>query len=202
MVFLDHYFTDKRNLEENRKDHSFRFSGHLFTFTTDKGVFSKTDIDRGTQVFLEVLSHEDLSGKLLDLGCGYGVLGIVLKYIFPKLQIQLTDINPRAVELTNLNCQKNQIEGVAYESNGFENVKDTFDIIVTNPPIRAGKTVIYKMFEDASGYLAENGILYVVIRKKQGAESAVKKLIEVFDNCEVVEKNKGYWVLKSHKNSN
>lgn len=199
---MSHYFTDNSNLEENRKDHSFRFSGHLFTFTTDTGVFSKRGVDAGSEILLEALEKEDLNGKVLDLGCGYGVLGIVLKKINPDIQITLIDINPRAVELTTINCQNNQVEGTVYESNGFEKIDDTYQTIITNPPIRTGKKEIFKLYSDAYAHLEDGGTFYVVIRKQQGAESTKAYLEELFGNCDILCKSKGYWVLKSHKNSN
>lgn len=194
-----HYFTDNTDLEENRKDHSFRFSGTLFTFTTDNGVFSKTEIDKGTQVLLEAVCKQKLSGNVLDMGCGYGPVGIVVKKLYPECEVTSVDINPRAVELTQLNSEKNAVKIHVYVSDGFQNVNDMFDHVITNPPIRTGKKVIYQMFEDAYEHLNENGDLTAVIRRKQGAESAVKKFTEIFGNCEVISREKGYWVLQSHK---
>ena len=194
---MAHYFTDNRNLEENRKEHSFRFSGALYTFVTDNGVFSKTEVDRGTEILLGVCAEEKITGDVLDLGCGYGVVSVVVKNLFPDCRMRAVDINPRAVELTEKNCRINNAPCEASVSDGFENVRGSFDWVITNPPIRAGKKVIYKMFEDAYGHLNPSGVLLVVIRRKQGAESAVKKLQEVFHNCETVCREKGYWVLKS-----
>lgn len=197
--FTAHYFTDNHNLSENRKDHSFRFSGHLLTFTTDNGVFSKTEIDEGTKILLDAVVQEGIHGSVLDLGCGYGVVGIALKTVFPEIELTAVDVNPRAVELTELNCKKNQVFANVFVSDGFAEITASFDAVVTNPPIRAGKKVIYKMFEDACDHLSKQGALYAVIRRKQGAESAFRKLEEVFGSCEVIAREKGYWVLKSFK---
>lgn len=133
------------------------------------------------------------------MGCGYGTLGIVIKKLYPSCSVVSVDINPRAVELTQINSQQNGTTITAYLSNGFESVKEQFDCIVTNPPIRAGKTVIYQMFTDAYEHLHAGGRLIVVIRKKQGAESAVKKINEIFSNCEILTRDKGYWILSSKK---
>ena len=197
--FTAHYFTDNHNLTENRKDHSFRFSGHLLTFTTDNGVFSKTGIDEGSRILLEALVQEGVHGSVLDLGCGYGVLGITLKTVFPDIVLTAADINPRAAELTELNCKKNNIEAEVLVSDGFSEIASVFDAVVTNPPIRTGKKVIYRMFEEAYDHLRKDSILYAVIRRKQGAESACRKFEEIFGNCEVIAREKGYWVLKSFK---
>ena len=195
-----HYFTDNRNLETNRKEHSFRFSGHLYNFTTDNGVFSKTGVDYGTMVLLEAVVTEPLSGAVLDLGCGYGVISVVLKNLYPECVVTSVDVNPRAVELTQLNCDQNQAECNVLVSDGFSQLKESsYDAVITNPPIRAGKKVIYQMFDDAYTHLKHHGKLMLVIQRKQGAESALKKLEELFGNCTVVSRDRGYWVLLSRK---
>ncbi len=197
--FTAHYFTDNHNLPENRKDHSFRFSGHLLTFTTDNGVFSKTEIDEGTRILLDAVVQEGVHGSVLDLGCGYGVVGIALKTVFPDISVTAVDINPRAAELTELNCSRNGVTADVFVSDGFAEITQSFDAVITNPPIRTGKKVIYQMFEDAFDHLHRNGVLFAVIRRKQGAESAFRKFEEIFGNCEVTAREKGYWVLKSSK---
>lgn len=173
--------------------------GNLFTFVTDNGVFSKTGIDYGTQVLLETCTEEPLSGKILDLGCGYGPVGIIIKKLYPQSEVTSVDVNPRAVELTEINAEKNQVQIHAFVSDGFDQITDAFDTVITNPPIRAGKKVIYKMFEDSYDHLCDHGKLYAVIRRQQGAESAVKKIDSVFHNCEILTRDKGYWVLKAEK---
>jgi 16S rRNA (guanine1207-N2)-methyltransferase len=194
--FTDHYFTDNRSLKENRKVHSFRFSGHLLHFTTDNGVFSKEGVDYGTQVMLKALLSEPPEGRVLDLGCGYGVIGICVKKQFPSCEVVCSDINPRAAELAELNCRENGTDCTVIISDGFSGITDRFDTVITNPPIRTGKKVIYRMFEDASEHLNCGGTFLAVIRRQQGAESAVKKLTEIFGNCEVIYREKGYWILK------
>ena len=198
---MAHYFTNDRSLRENRKVHSFRFSGHLFQFTTDVGVFSKKEVDQGTEILLKTLEQEPLEGKVLDLGCGYGVIGIVLKTIFPGIDLTMVDINERAIELTQINIDSNNMEANAFVSDGFEKIHTTFHVVITNPPIRAGKKVIYALFQDAYEHLEVNGNFYCVIRKNQGAASAQKELERLFGNCECIEKDKGYWILRSKKSS-
>lgn len=200
--YTAHYFTDNRNLSENRKDHSFRFSGRLFTFTTDNGVFSKSEIDEGSEILLKTIEQKGIHGSVLDLGCGYGVIGITLKTLFPDTHVKMVDINPRAVELAGINCTRNSVECDCCVSDGLNQVRETFDYIITNPPIRTGKKVIYKMFEDSYAHLHENGELIAVIRRKQGAESAVKKFQEIFGNCTILERNRGFWVIQGKKLTN
>lgn len=197
---MSHYFTDNRQLPQNRKEFSFRFSSFIYSFTTDNGVFCKNEVDFGTWVLLKVLIKEKLGKKVLDLGCGYGPVGVVMKHHFPESEIVMCDVNPRAVELAKINCKRNQVDCDARVSDRFSNVSEKFDAILTNPPIRAGKSVIYAMFEESYEHLEKGGSLYVVIRKQQGANSAQDKIESIFGNCEVVDKEKGYHILKATKN--
>lgn len=201
MIFTDqvHYFTDNRNLTSNRRKFSFRFSGYLYTFTTDDGVFSKNNVDYGSYALLKAIENEDIEGNVLDFGCGYGAIGVILQNKFTNSVVISSDINSRAVELANINYQKNGMHNKAIVSDGFTNIKETFDWIMLNPPIRTGKANIYHMFEEAYSHLNDAGKLVIVIQKKQGAESAIKKLETLFSKVEIIEKNKGYWIIKSVK---
>lgn len=198
---MDHYFTDNRHLKENRKEISFRFWCINYSFITDNGVFSKDGIDFGTRVLLDTIcNHNELGDNILDVGCGYGPIGIMLKKIYPDRQFEMVDVNPRAVLLAKDNAVKNQVEVNIHESNVYEQVTgNTFTDIITNPPIRAGKAVIYRIFEEAYDHLGDGGSLWVVIRKQQGALSAVKKIDEVFGNCVILRREKGYFILKAKK---
>ncbi|MCF0114781.1 MAG: class I SAM-dependent methyltransferase [Erysipelotrichaceae bacterium] len=195
---MSHYFTDNRNLPQNRKEIPFRFSGISYNLITDNGVFSKTEVDFGTWVLLDTLKDEPISGRLLDVGCGYGVIGIVLGSLFKTVTMGV-DVNPRALELAEENSKLNKVEANFKLSNCLDDVEGNFDVIVTNPPIRAGKKIVHQIFEQSYEHLDLKGCLYVVIRKQQGAESAIKKIREVFKNCEVIRKEKGYWILKAQK---
>lgn len=197
---MNHYFTDNRQLAQNRKEITFRFSCFNFSFITDNGVFSKEYVDYGSMIFLEALEKEKLGNNLLDVGCGYGTLGVVLKKMNPASKVTMVDVNPRALELAAINAEKNEVEADIRESDIYENVsEDNFTDIITNPPIRAGKAVIYKIFEEAYEHLEDGGHLYVVIRKQHGALSAQKKIASVFGNCDIIHKDRGYFVLKSKK---
>ena len=198
---MSHYFTDNRHLEENRKELTFRFWSFTCRFMSDNGVFSKNAVDFGSRVLIETIGNEGtLHEKALDLGCGYGTIGIVLKKKFPDTAFQLVDVNPRAVLLATENAKLNHVDVAVKQSNIYETINDhDFSEIITNPPIRAGKEVIYAMFEGAYDYLRSGGTLWVVIRKQQGAASAKTKIASIFGNCEIVTKNKGYQVLKAVK---
>lgn len=197
---MNHYFTDNRQLAQNRKDLSFRFSCFNLTFTSDNGVFCKDKIDEGSTIFLETLASQPLGEKMLDVGCGYGVLGITLKKCFEQSQIDMIDVNPRAVELAQLNAKQNKCDVHICISNLYEQVHDCdYTDVITNPPIRAGKSVIYTIFKEAYDHLQTDGHLWVVIRKQHGALSAQKYIASVFGNCDIIHKEKGYFILKAKK---
>ena len=202
---MPHYYDEKPTTQSKPMEITFRIKGIDFSFTTDSGVFSKTQLDFGSKLLLET-SIEDLSinsGKamsVLDLGCGYGPIGTVLKRVFPAITITMVDINERAVLLANTNSQRNLVKFAnIYQSDGFSEIKDQFDVILTNPPVRAGKKTVFSFYEGSFTHLNPSGAFYVVIQKKQGAPSSVEKLLELFGNCEVIDRDSGYWILKSIK---
>ncbi|SDO59700.1 16S rRNA (guanine1207-N2)-methyltransferase [Streptococcus equinus] len=172
--------------------------GESFTFLTDSGVFSKKMVDYGSQVLLNTLDFE--KGKtLLDLGCGYGPLGISLAKV-QGVKPTMVDINNRAIDLAKQNAQKNGICADIFQSNIYEKVNGTFDYIISNPPIRAGKQVVHTIISESINYLNAGGNLTIVIQKKQGAPSAKAKMEEVFGNVEILKRDKGYYILRSEKN--
>ncbi|MCO4636802.1 16S RNA methylase RsmC [Streptococcus infantarius subsp. infantarius] len=172
--------------------------GQSFTFLTDSGVFSKKMVDYGSQVLLNTLNFE--KGKtLLDLGCGYGPLGISLAQV-QGVKPTMVDINNRAIDLAKQNAQKNGVEADIFQSNIYEKVNGTFDYIISNPPIRAGKQVVHTIISESINYLKVGGNLTIVIQKKQGAPSAKAKMEEVFGNVEILKRDKGYYILRSEKN--
>lgn len=171
--------------------------GRSFTFLTDSGVFSKKMVDYGSQVLLNTLDFE--KGKtLLDLGCGYGPLGISLAKV-QGVKPTMVDINNRAIDLAKQNAQKNGVEADIFQSNIYEKVNGAFDYIISNPPIRAGKQVVHTIISESINYLKVGGNLTIVIQKKQGAPSAKAKMEEVFGNVEILKRDKGYYILRSEK---
>ncbi|MGT2950152.1 methyltransferase [Streptococcus cuniculi] len=171
--------------------------GEEMFFLTDAGVFSKKMVDYGSQVLLNTLELE--KGKtLLDVGCGYGPLGLTLGKVFGVLPT-MVDINSRAIELAVQNAEKNKVQASIFQSNIYEEVAGTFDYVISNPPIRAGKAVVHEIIEGAYDHLVASGRLTIVIQKKQGAPSAKAKMEEVFGNCIILKKDKGYYILESVK---
>lgn len=196
---MSHYYTDNRQLPHDRKEFSFRFSGLNFSFATDSGVFCKEHVDTGTNILLQSLEHQNLTGRVLDLGCGYGVIGIVIKKKFEIVEVTMIDINPRAVECSVSNAQRNGANCKILVSDGFKQVEQTYNTIICNPPIRAGKAVIYGMFEESVHFLEPEGSLWIVMRKQHGALSAIKKLEELFNKVEIIDKDKGFYVIQAVK---
>lgn len=197
----NHYYTENPNLAHNLEQWSFELRGKKFRFLTDSGVFSRNTVDFGSRVLIDAFEWNDLpEGRVLDVGCGYGPIGLTLASVSGKI-VEMIDINQRAVTLAQENAKKNQIENVdIHTSNIYENVHETqYAAILSNPPIRAGKKVVHEILSEAYPLLVTGGTLTVVIQKKQGAPSAEKKMAEVFGNVEILTKNKGYYILKSIK---
>ena len=165
---------------------------------SDNGVFSKDRFDYGTRVLLENVDIDSLSGKVLDLGCGIGVVGIILGTINKDINIDMVDINERAISLTKNNLRLNGINNNVFSSDVYANVKCKYDYIITNPPIRAGKNVVRKFLLGSYDYLNDNGMLYFVMRKDHGIKSMIKEL-EAFFEVEVIKKDKGFYVTKCIK---
>lgn len=199
---MDHYYSSKPSSESKREIIEAEIAGRKFSFITDAGVFSKNRVDVGSEVLMTTASKTSFpEGDLLDMGCGYGPVGLYLAAAFPTRQIEMVDMNERALDLAKDNAKLNEIENVRiYQSNLFEHVENhQFAGIVSNPPIRSGKKVVHQILEEAYDHLLPGGLLQIVIQKKQGAPSARKKMEEVFGNVDRVALDKGYWILESKK---
>lgn len=196
---MEHYYSNNPTSKSEERLIEYKIKDKTIKFLSDNGVFSKDHIDIATNFMLNVLIKENISGRLLDVGCGYGTIGITL-YKFFDIAVTMLDINERALNLASKNVKLNNIEKIKIvESDGFEKIKDEYDVIVTNPPIRAGKAVIYKMYEDSYNHLKQGGVLYLVINKKHGAPSTKEYLMQLFGNCEVLDKKAGFNVIKCVK---
>ena len=197
-----HYYQENQEgLHSNPSSFEFNFKNEHFKFHTDDGVFSKNYIDYGSFVLLKNYIPNAVEGPLLDMGAGYGPIGIVLARLYSK-EVHMCEINERAFHLLNQNLKENKSENVyPYHSDLFEALNENlkFSSVVTNPPIRAGKQVVYAIYDGAYERLLENGELWVVIQKKQGAPSSKEYLTNKFGNCEIVARDKGYYILKSIK---
>lgn len=171
--------------------------GQKMTFLTDAGVFSKKIVDFGSQLLLKCLEVNQ-GETVLDVGCGYGPLGLSLAKAY-GVQATMVDINTRALDLARRNAEKNNAKATIFQSNIYEQVEGHFDHVISNPPIRAGKQVVHEIIEKSKDFLETSGDLTIVIQKKQGAPSAKSKMEGVFGNCEILKKDKGYYILRGVK---
>ena len=191
------YFAENPDAKHDIHELNVELLGQRLTFLTDAGVFSKKMIDYGSRVLLSALNFE-AGERVLDVGCGYGPLGLSLAKA-QGVAATMVDINLRALDLAQKNAERNQVSAHIFQSNVYEKVTGIFDHIISNPPIRAGKQVVHEVISGSYEHLTEGGDLTLVIQKKQGAPSAKSKMEVIFGNCEIVKKDKGYYILRSEK---
>lgn len=197
---MKHYFTNEDSKSDER-EFSVDILGRTFKFITDIGVFSKGELDDASRFLIETfLSTTNITGDILDVGCGYGAIGVTVAKTVDKFAVHMIDVNLRAINLAMRNGELNGVNNIkVYESNCYESVEQKFGHIISNPPIRAGKKVVHQILEESINYLEEGGTLTIVIGKQHGAASAMKKMEEVFSNCERIDRKKGFWILQSIK---
>ena len=191
---MSHYFIDDASLEHNIMSKEVYIKTHQFSFLTDNGVFSKKGLDFGTRTLLESLP-DDIKGDVLDFGCGYGPIGIYLKKVY-NCNVDMIDINDRSLDLARKNAELNNVEVNIFKSDIYENINKKYNYIITNPPIRVGKKILYEILFKAKEYLKENGKIYLVINKDQGAKSLMKDLEKSY-KVELINKNKGFFIISA-----
>lgn len=190
---MSQYFENDASIKSAIKEFNYSIMNNNFCFATDNGVFSKGELDFGTALLIKNLLKKEITGNVLDLGCGYGAIGIILQKI-KNIYITMCDINRRAVHLTKMNAKKNNVSVNVIDSDGFENVDMIFDYIVSNPPIRIGKQNLYKLLIDAKDHLKKHGELIIVVRKEQGALSLIRDMSKYYQT-EVIDKEKGFLII-------
>ena len=196
---MSHYFIEDPSLKPHERTINFEISGENLSFISDSGVFSNRNIDRGSEIFINFLLKQNLEGKVLDLGCGYGVIGICLKYFLKdKVTVDFIDINPKCIELTSRNLKNYDLNGKTSISDGYLNTGEKYDYILFNPPISVGKEKIYQLYTDTVEQLEKSGKFYLVIRKDKGGLSHLKYLSSLFESS-VVYKEKGYLIIECLK---
>lgn len=197
---MSHYFsTDHSDHGEDFRIIEEVFHQQSYTFITSSGVFSKKRVDFGSRLLIKTVQI-GTAKEILDLGCGYGPIGLVIASTYPDVHVTMVDINPRAVELAKENAKRNKVEGQTsiYLSDGYAAIPDSqFDLVLINPPIRAGKSVVYRLFAETKKHLKPGGRLSIVIRKQQGAESAKKELAKLYPKVDLLKQKKGYWVIEA-----
>ena len=199
---MQHYFIEKQHKQEDYFEFEDSIADMKLKFRSCDSIFSKDEIDEGTRTLLNTIFDKlNLSGNGLDLGCGYGVIGLsIIKHL--GLNCDMIDVNGTAVEIATHNLMLNGVRSGAkvFKSNGFEQVEGSYDFIVTNPPIKTGKKLLFELMDGCFKHLNKGGTLTLVIRKSHGEESLKKKLTEVFGNCEILKRNKGFYILHCVKN--
>lgn len=197
----EHYYSKDPKVKSNPSEWSTELRGKRLRFKTDAGVFSKGEVDFGSRLLIETFTMPETEGDLLDVGCGYGPIGLSLAVLSPTRTVHMVDVNERALNLAKLNAELNKVENIKiYPSDALSAVTaEGFAAILTNPPIRAGKATIFNFYSGAFSKLKSGGELWVVIQKKQGAPSTFNRLMELFGTVETVAKKRGYYILRAQK---
>jgi 16S rRNA (guanine1207-N2)-methyltransferase len=192
---LEHYFTNNENLKSEIRDIKFTFDEYNFVFKSDNGVFSKNKIDYASLFLVKTFlaSNKKNINNILDIGCGYGFIGITLSKIL-NTHVDMCDINKRAIHLCKMNININKVDAEAFISDVYENVSNTYDLIITNPPIRAGKEIVMSFLKDGMKKMSNDGELWFIISKDQGAKS-IQKELENYYKLEIIDKSKGFVVF-------
>lgn len=195
---MAHYFENDENIKTNEIKRDVFIGDGRYSFITDNGVFSKKGLDFGTRTLLESLDLSKINGNVLDMGCGYGSIGI---YVASNTDanVHMIDVNRRSLDLSRKNAELNKVFVNIYESNSYENVTEKFDFIISNPPIRVGKSILYGILFDAKKYLKSGGELWIVIHKDQGAKTVMKDLEKEY-TVSLVTKNKGFYIIRCINN--
>lgn len=197
----EHYYSKNPQVKSDPKNWNADLRGIRLRFKTDAGVFSKGEVDFGSRLLAEAFTNPEANGDVLDIGCGYGPIGLSIAASFPERNVHMVDVNERALALAAHNAEQNGIKNVTIYPSDALSAVDTegFAAIVTNPPIRAGKETVFTIYNGAYEKLAVGGELWIVIQKKQGAPSTVARLTELFGEVETVVKKRGYYILRAKK---
>lgn len=193
---MTHYFTNDENLKSEIKRVDTVIHSTSYYFYTDNGVFSKGELDFGTELLLKTFEFNDAQKKtLLDMGCGCGPIGIYASKL--GFAVDMSDVNKRAIHLSKMSLKEQDLKANVFESDAYQNINNKYDYIVSNPPIRVGKEKLYEIIMGAKDHLNDNGELWIVVRKQQGAESLMRDMKEVYSNVEVIAKKKGFFIIKA-----
>lgn len=192
---MGQYFTNDNSIPSKHVKTRAVVLNNSFIFYTDNGVFSKDGLDFGSRLLLENIPLTEIGESLLDVGCGYGVFGIILNKIL-GVKVTMCDVNRRALHLAEKNIKENKCSDCSViKSSCYQNINSKYSTIITNPPIRAGKKVVYEILEGAKDYLLPGGRLFFVVRKEQGAKSIISDMQKIY-NVEVLERKKGFFIIK------
>jgi 16S rRNA (guanine1207-N2)-methyltransferase len=193
---MAHYFTNEENLKSEIEKVIAEINGIPFYFYTDNGVFSKGELDFGTELLLKNFKYDNPNNKtLLDIGCGCGPIGIYASHL--GFTVDMSDVNKRAIHLSKMSLKEQNLNANVFESDAYKNITNKYDYIVSNPPIRVGKEKLYEIVMNAKEHLKDGGLLWIVVRKQQGAESMVRDMKNAYKTVEVIAKKKGFFIIKA-----
>lgn len=193
---MAHYFTNEENLKSEIEKVIAEINGIPFYFYTDNGVFSKGELDFGTELLLKNFKYDNPNNKtLLDIGCGCGPIGIYASHL--GFTVDMSDVNKRAIHLSKMSLKEQNLNANVFESDAYKNITNKYDYIVSNPPIRVGKEKLYEIVMNAKEHLKDGGSLWIVVRKQQGAESMVRDMKNAYKTVEVIVKKKGFFIIKA-----
>ena len=193
---MAHYFTNEENLKSEIEKVIAEINGIPFYFYTDNGVFSKGELDFGTELLLKNFKYDNPNNKtLLDIGCGCGPIGIYASHL--GFTVDMSDVNKRAIHLSKMSLKEQNLNANVFESDAYKNITNKYDYIVSNPPIRVGKEKLYEIVMNAKEHLKDGGSLWIVVRKQQGAESMVRDMKNAYKTIEVIAKKKGFFIIKA-----
>lgn len=193
---MAHYFTNEENLKSEIEKVIAEINGIPFYFYTDNGVFSKGELDFGTELLLKNFKYDNPNNKtLLDIGCGCGPIGIYASHL--GFAVDMSDVNKRAIHLSKMSLKEQNLNANVFESDAYQNINSKYDYIVSNPPIRVGKEKLYEIIMGAKDHLTDNGELWIVVRKQQGAESMLRDMKNAYKTVEVIAKKKGFFIIKA-----
>ena len=191
---MGHYFTNNENLKENIEKVEVNINNINYYFYTDNGVFSKGELDFGTELLLKTFEYDLNKKKVLDIGCGCGPIGLYLSKL--GFDVDMTDVNLKAIELSKRSLDEQGLKANVFESDAYQNINDKYNYIVSNPPIRVGKEKLYEILIGAKDHLNRDGELWIVVRKKQGAESIIRDMQKTYDIVEIITKKKGFYIVR------
>lgn len=193
---MAHYFTNEENLKSEIEKVIVEINGIPFYFYTDNGVFSKGELDFGTELLLKNFKYDNPNNKtLLDIGCGCGPIGIYASHL--GFTVDMSDVNKRAIHLSKMSLKEQGLNANVFESDAYKNITNKYDYMVSNPPIRVGKEKLYEIVMNAKEHLKDDGSLWIVVRKQQGAESMVRDMKNAYKTVEVIAKKKGFFIIKA-----
>lgn len=194
---MSHYFTNEENLKSEIKRVDVDIHSISYYFYTDNGVFSKGELDFGTELLLKTFEYKSnpQEKNVLDIGCGCGPIGIYTAKL--GFTVDMSDVNKRAIHLSKMALKEQNIKANVFESDAYENIDNKYDYIVSNPPIRVGKEKLYEIIMQAKDHLKDNGEIWIVVRKQQGAESLIRDMKKIYNSVEVIAKKKGFFIIKA-----